>query len=201
MAEDAVEPLALHGGGGVLAGGLDEPDTPRDLGRLGRQRLAGPFEHGRRRVDDRHVVARPGQREALVAGPAAHVDDAAGRGRQHRSQVLADHVRAHPSPQRAVVAVDEPLGQRSPLVLGAVGRHGVARISPWRTANQPSGAAAQARQASAISAISAARGQPELDGLRGERGGLHAVGPQAAPPGPLVGVGEAPGRRGRRRRR
>ena len=43
-------------------------------------------------------------------------------------------------------------------------------------------------------------GEAELDGSGAERGGLDAVGPQAAPPRPFVVGGVAPGRRARPRR-
>ena len=68
---------------------------------------------------------------------------------------------------------------------------------PCRIANQASGDSLHARHAALISSSSARVAKPAVDGLIGERRGDHAVGPHAAPPGPVLGRGEAPHRRGR----
>ena len=72
---------------------------------------------------------------------------------------------------------------------------GVPSISPCRIANQPSSAAIHARQPSAISCELLVRREPPLDRLLAEAGGDDALGPEAAPPLPLLGRGVAPRRR------
>ena len=66
--------------------------------------------------------------------------------------------------------------------------------SPWSTENQPSGSAAQVRQAAATASSSSATRGP-VDQLTGQRGRGEAVGPQAPPPRTVVRDGEAPRRR------
>ena len=65
-----------------------------------------------------------------------------------------------------------------------------------RPANQPSGDAAHRRQAAAKDARSSGRGDAVGQQLLGQRRLGEPVGPQPAPPGPVLRRGEAPGRGG-----
>lgn len=118
-------PHPVEGGGGVLAARLHQVHTGRGGGALGGAGPGGPLEHRRGRVDDHDVAAGAGQRDALGAGPGAHVDDPPRRRGQAVAEVAVDDVAPHPAPRRAMVLVDEHGAEPVPgVVVRVVTPHG-----------------------------------------------------------------------------
>jgi len=74
VAQHAAEDLASEFVGGVLAGGLDESHSTRDVGTFTGDALPGPLEHAGRRVHDGDLVAEPCERKALVACSATDIN-------------------------------------------------------------------------------------------------------------------------------
>ncbi len=160
MAEDGAELGSLECVRRILAARLDEPHPVGHLAVFACEQPRGSLEHGRGRVDDRDLVARSRQREALVPRSTADIDDVERRRGEVGPQVLVDHVRPDATPKRCVVVVDEALAQRVPLVLAVVGAHD--RILP------------RGRRRSAVRSIT--RTRPSVGGL-GRKARRGTVGP------------------------
>jgi hypothetical protein len=119
VAQDDVEGLCIESSGGGLTTRLHQAHPRRDLiGFIGQTRV-GALEHGGRRINDRHVMTRSGERHALVPGPASDIDHTLALGCQVVAEMLVDHVRANATAQRAIVVIDEPLRERSPRIVGS----------------------------------------------------------------------------------
>ena len=107
MAQHRAVAIFSEGTRGILAAGVNELRPPGDGLAFGGERLSSRIQHRWRGVDDGDVVATPCQRDALVAGHAAHVNDPQGRRGDVGGEMPVDYVGADPPPQRPVVAADE----------------------------------------------------------------------------------------------
>lgn len=123
MAQDRIEEGATEHTGRVLATRLDQLHPARDSLVLFRPSPGRAFEHGRRWIHDRDLVASECERNALVPGSATDIDHTPRRTAHVLSQVFVDDVRADTASQGAVMAINETLRQRSPCILGRVVAH------------------------------------------------------------------------------
>jgi hypothetical protein len=139
VAQDDVEGLCIESRGGSLTTRLHQAHPRRDLiGFIGQTRV-GALEHGGRRINDRHVMTRSGERHALVPGPASDIDHTLALGCQVVAEMLVDHVRANATAQRAIVVIDEPLRERSPRIVGSSIRHAAHRAVHGKAPPGPGG--------------------------------------------------------------
>ena len=96
---------------------LHQLDATGDFAGSACQTLCRPLEHRGGRIRDGHLVAVTRQRYRLVPRSTSHVDQACGRWGKVPSQVRVQDVGPHPSPKRAVVAIDERPRQLGPGIL------------------------------------------------------------------------------------
>jgi hypothetical protein len=94
MAQDRIEEGATEHTGRVLA-----TRPARDSLVFFRQSPGRAFEHGRRWIHDRHLIASECERNALVPGSATDIDHRLGRIAHVLSQVFVDDVRADTASQ------------------------------------------------------------------------------------------------------
>jgi hypothetical protein len=99
VAEDTSVSASVERCGRFLSRCLNKPQPSGNGIGLAGDQLLGAFEHGRRGFDDRDLVTLARERDALMAGAAADVDDPKWRWWEMGQKMLMDDVGSNSSPQ------------------------------------------------------------------------------------------------------
>jgi hypothetical protein len=97
VAQDTAETRAGKQGRRFLTTGLDQSHAPANGIVFRGNEPLGTFEHRSRRVNDGDLIALARERDALVPGATAHVDDMERRRREVSSQMLMNDMGANSS--------------------------------------------------------------------------------------------------------
>jgi len=117
VAQHGREQLAAGCLAGVLTGRLHQPDATSDLLGLCCQPQLGFRQHGCRRIEQRHLVAGPGEREGLVASATANVQHCGWGLGEVLHQLVVEHEGTDLPLHRGVRLVHELVGHRRPGIV------------------------------------------------------------------------------------
>jgi hypothetical protein len=130
VAQDHVELLGSESLDRALTGAFNQAGAaPYGIG-FCTWALFGLSQHRRRRVENSHLEAQPGQWKRLVVSAAAYVEQRSRRLAYVCEQVLMKNMGTDLAIDRGIRALDERGGKRCPRIIGRVSDHLTQAIAP-----------------------------------------------------------------------